>query len=203
MVRYHIGSSNWVVSCKCRPLSLGPHSDRYSSTACPTIRQVQFARNCLEQTLADLVGGKRGTEDKMKIADIMSSDVQLASPDETIQAVAKKMAHADIGFLPVGENDKLVGMITDRDIALRAVALGKDPKKTKVRDVMTERVLYCSDSEAVEDAAENMAELGIRRLPIVDDSKRLVGVVSIGDIALRHKASVAGDALESVCKPAA
>jgi CBS domain-containing protein len=139
----------------------------------------------------------------MKIADIMSSDVQLASPDETIQAVAKKMAHADIGFLPVGENDKLVGMITDRDIALRAVALGKDPKKTKVRDVMTERVLYCSDSEAVEDAAENMAELGIRRLPIVDDSKRLVGVVSIGDIALRHKASVAGDALESVCKPAA
>jgi CBS domain-containing protein len=139
----------------------------------------------------------------MKIAEIMSSDVQLASPDDTIQAAARKMEEADVGFLPVGENDRLVGMITDRDIALRAVAQGKDPKKTKVRDVMTERVLYCADSEDIEDAAENMAELRIRRLPIVDEDKRLVGIVSIGDIAFRHKASVAGDALESVCKPAA
>jgi len=137
----------------------------------------------------------------VKIADIMSSDVQMVSPDDTIQAAAQKMEESDVGFLPVGENDRLVGMLTDRDIALRAVAQGLDPKKTKVRDIMTDRVLYCSDGEDIEDAAENMAELQIRRLPIVDDNKRLVGVVSIGDIAFRHKASVAGEALESVCKP--
>jgi CBS domain-containing protein len=81
-------------------------------------------------------------EAHMKICDIMTSGVEIASPDDTVQTAAQKMRESDIGFLPVGENDRLVGMITDRDIALRAVALGKDPKKTKVRDVMTERVLY-------------------------------------------------------------
>ena len=139
----------------------------------------------------------------MKIADIMSSNVCLVGPDDTIQFAAPKMEESDIGFLPVGENDRLVGMITDRDIALRAVALGKDPKRTKVRDVMTDRVLYCSAGEDVEDAAENMAELRVRRMPIVDEDKRLVGVVSLGDIALRHRASTAGATLESVCRPAA
>ncbi len=139
----------------------------------------------------------------MKIADIMSSNVCLVAPDDTIQFAAQKMEESDIGFLPVGENDRLVGMITDRDIALRAVALGKDPKKTKVRDVMTDRVLYCSAAEDVEDAAENMAELRVRRMPIVDEDKRLVGVVSLGDIALRHRAATAGATLESVCRPAA
>jgi CBS domain-containing protein len=137
----------------------------------------------------------------MKIANIMSSDVQIVSPTDTIQAAAKKMKDADVGFLPVGENDKLVGMLTDRDIALRAVANGKNPKKTMVRDVMTEKVLYCVEDDEVEAAAENMAELQIRRLPIVDANKRLVGIVSIGDIAFRCDASTAGDTLEGVCKP--
>lgn len=137
----------------------------------------------------------------MKISEIMTSDVQIAAPDDTIQEAARKMEEADIGFLPVGENDKLVGMLTDRDIALRAVAQGKDPKKTKVRDVMTKRVLYCTADEDVEDAASNMAELRIRRLPIVDQDKRLVGVVSIGDIAFRENPQMAGEALESVVNP--
>jgi len=137
----------------------------------------------------------------MKISEIMTSDVQIAAPDDTIQEAARKMEEADIGFLPVGENDKLVGMLTDRDIALRAVAQGKDPKKTKVRDVMTKRVLYCTADEDVEDAASNMAELRIRRLPIVDQDKRLVGVVSIGDIAFRENPQMAGQALESVVNP--
>jgi CBS domain-containing protein len=137
----------------------------------------------------------------MKVAEIMSADVQLANPDDTIQAAAQKMKDADVGFLPVGENDRLVGMVTDRDIVLRVAAKGKDPKKTKVRDVMTKQVLYCSEAEDVTEAAENMAELRIRRLPIVDRNKRLVGVVSLGDIALRHKPAVAGATLESVCAP--
>lgn len=137
----------------------------------------------------------------MKISEIMTSDVQIVAPDDTIQDAARKMEEADVGFLPVGENDKLVGMLTDRDIALRAVAQGKDPKKTKVRDVMTKRVLYCTADEDVEDAASNMAELRIRRLPIVDQDKRLVGIVSIGDIAFRENAERAGQALESVVNP--
>ena len=134
----------------------------------------------------------------MKISDIMTSDVQIVAPDDTIQDAARKMEDADIGFLPVGENDRLVGMLTDRDIALRAVAQGKDPKKTKVRDVMTKRVLYCTAEEDVEDAASNMADLRIRRLPIIDRDKRLVGIVSIGDIAFREKPETAGHVLESV-----
>lgn len=137
----------------------------------------------------------------MKIAEVMSSDVQIVNPDDSIQTAARKMEDADVGFLPVGENDKLVGMITDRDLALRAVARGKDPKKTKVRDVMTEKVLYCSEDDDIADAAENMAELRVRRLPIVDARKRLVGVVSIGDIAFRHDPSTAGQTLECVCNP--
>jgi|SRR5215469_15133593 len=137
----------------------------------------------------------------MRIAEIMSADVHLVGPDDTVQSAAKMMADEDVGFLPVGENDRLIGMLTDRDIALRAVAQGKDPKKTKVRDIMTAKVLYCTDEDDVADAAENMAELRIRRLPIVDSNKRLVGIVSLGDIAFRHKADVAGATLEGVCTP--
>ncbi len=137
----------------------------------------------------------------MKVYDIMSSDVQLITPDDTIQAAAQKMVDADVGFLPVGENDKLVGMVTDRDIALRAVARGKNPASTRVREVMTDKVLYCLEDEDVEQAADTMANLRIRRLPIIDDDKRLVGVLSLGDIAFKHKASTAGTTLVHVCDP--
>ena len=139
----------------------------------------------------------------MKVTEIMSSDVQLVSPDETIQAAARKIQDADIGFLPIGENDKLVGMVTDRDIAIRAVAQGKDPSSTKVRDIMTKRVFYCSTNEDIEAVTENMAEMRIRRLPIVNEDMRLVGVISLGDIAFKHKASKAGAVLAIVCNPGA
>jgi CBS domain-containing protein len=137
----------------------------------------------------------------MKVSEIMTSDVHIVAPDDTIQEAARKMEDTDVGFLPVGENDRLIGMVTDRDIALRAVAQGKDPKNTKVRDVMTSRVLYCTADEEVEEIASNMADLRIRRLPIVNKQKRLVGVVSIGDIAFRENPERAGHALESVVTP--
>jgi CBS domain-containing protein len=163
---------------------------------------IEFARILPQRTLCGRrLVGVGVTEAHMKIADIMSSDVQTVSPDDTVQAAAQKMEDADIGFLPVGEDDTLVGMVTDRDIALRVAAKGKDPTKTKVRDVMTKKVLYCSEAEDVTDAVESMAELRIRRLPIVDRYKRLVGVVSLGDVAFRHEPSLAGAALESVCNP--
>ena len=135
----------------------------------------------------------------MKIADVMTRDVELTSPEATLQEAAKTMAKEDVGFLPVGEHDRMVGMITDRDIAVRAVAMGRDPKTTKVRDAMTERVLYCFEDEDVEKAAESMSRELIRRLPIVDRNKRLVGVVSLGDIAVRDNPGKAGKTLSSVC----
>lgn len=139
----------------------------------------------------------------MKITEVMTRRVDLTDPEATLQEAARTMAEDDVGFLPVGENDRLVGMITDRDIAVRAVAAGRDPKTTRVREVMTDRVLYCFEDEDVEAAAENMSRELVRRLPIVNRKKRLVGVVSLGDIAVRHNPAHAGKTLSSVCHAAA
>jgi len=138
-------------------------------------------------------------EEEMKIRELMTSNVELISPEAKLPEAAKKMADADIGILPVGENDRLVGMVTDRDIAIRGVAQGKNPARTKVRDVMTERVLYCYDDEDVEHIADSIAKLQVRRLPAVDRKKQLVGVVSLADIALKHDMSMAGIALGGIC----
>lgn len=119
----------------------------------------------------------------MKISDIMTRDVRLADPDMSIQQVAQTMSEIDSGFMPVGENDRLVGTITDRDIAIRAIGRGQGPE-TRVRDVMSTNVKYCFESDEVSEVARNMAEIQVRRLPVVNAEKRLIGVVSLGDIAL-------------------
>jgi CBS domain-containing protein len=134
-----------------------------------------------------------------KTADVMTREVEFVDPDETIEDAAKKMEQEDVGFLPVGKNDRLLGMITDRDIVVRAVAHGKESKRTKVKDVMTERVLYCFEDEEADAAAENMSRLLVRRLPVLNRNKRLVGGVSIGDLAIKHSAQKAGKALGNVC----
>jgi len=139
----------------------------------------------------------------MKIAEVMTRNVELTDPDATLEEAARTMAEEDVGFLPVGENDRVVGMITDRDIAVRAVAMGRDPRTTRVREAMTERVLYCFEDEDIEKAAESMSREHVRRLPIVNRRKRLVGVVSLGDIAVKHNASEAGKALSIMCHAAA
>ena len=137
----------------------------------------------------------------MRVSEAMTANVQLASPDQTIQDAAKMMASIDAGVLPVGENDRLVGMITDRDIAVRAVAKGLGPK-TKVRDVMSDGgVLYCFDDEDVDDVAHNMADIKVRRLPVLNREKRLVGIVSLGDIALTDGPDSAGDAICGISEP--
>lgn len=118
----------------------------------------------------------------MKISDCMSKDVKTISPVQSIREAAQAMRDIEAGFLPVGENDRLVGIITDRDIAIRAIAAGKGPD-TAIRDVMSKDVLYCFDDEDIADIARNMAAQQIRRLPVVDRDKRLVGVISLGDIA--------------------
>ena len=117
----------------------------------------------------------------MKVREAMTGDVRLADPDRSIREAAQMMADQDIGALPVGENDRLVGMITDRDIAVRAVAQGLGPD-TKIREVMSKQVMYCFDDEDLDDAVHNMGDIKVRRLPVLNRDKRLVGIISIGDV---------------------
>jgi len=118
----------------------------------------------------------------MKVSDCMSTDVRIASPAWSICDAARAMKEIDSGFLPVGENDRLVGMLTDRDIAIRAVAEHKGPD-TEVREVMSGEVIYCFDDEELDSVATKMSDRKIRRLPVLNRDKRLVGVVSLGDLS--------------------
>lgn len=138
-------------------------------------------------------------EDQMKISECMTRDVQLADPDDTIAHAARLMARLDAGVLPVSSNDRLVGMITDRDIAIRAVAEGKGPD-AKVSEVMNAEVKYCFDDQEVDDVLSNMGDLQLRRLPVLNHEKRLVGIVSLGDLADSH-ARPAGEALSGISRP--
>jgi CBS domain-containing protein len=113
----------------------------------------------------------------------MTRDVCLATPDQSIRDAAKIMAQIDAGALPVGQNDRLVGVITDRDIAVRAVAQGKSPD-TRVSEVMSPEVLYCYEDEDLDDVLRNMGAVKVRRLPVLNRDKRLVGIVSLGDVAI-------------------
>ncbi|WP_105383929.1 CBS domain-containing protein [Neorhizobium alkalisoli] len=135
----------------------------------------------------------------MKVSDIMSRDVKIASPQHTIAEVAKLMADEQIGFMPVGEGDRLVGTITDRDLVVRGLAdgLGGD---AKVREVMTQDVKYCFEDEDIDDVAQNMGRVQVRRLPVVNRDKRLTGIVSLGDAAL-VEAAAAGASLKDVARP--
>jgi CBS domain-containing protein len=136
----------------------------------------------------------------MKVRECMSRDVKVASPRQTIAEAAGMMSECDAGVLPVGENDRLVGMITDRDIVIRAVARNLGPT-TPVRDAMsTDQVLYCYDDDDVADVAENLAEQQVRRLPVLNRDKRLVGIVSLGDIAKAAERK-AGAAVAGITRP--
>jgi CBS domain-containing protein len=135
----------------------------------------------------------------MRVSEVMTHDVRLAGPDESIRDAARMMAEQDVGALPVGENDRLVGMITDRDITLRGVAKGKGPD-AKVCDVMTQQICYCFEDEELDQVSRNMADIQIRRLPVLNRDKRLVGIVSLGDLATSARAP-ASAALQGVSQP--
>lgn len=123
----------------------------------------------------------------MLVRDCMTKAVEIGEPGMSLRHAAQKMRDGDFGVLPIGENDRLIGMITDRDIAVRAVAEGKDPLHTKVREVMSDRVLYCFEDQTTEEVARNMGENQIRRLPVLSRQKRLVGILSLGDLAASEK----------------
>ena len=136
----------------------------------------------------------------MKVRDVMSHDVDVCSPDDTIQSVAQKMRDGDYGSVPVGSRDALQGTITDRDITIRAVATGKGGD-TRVREVMTTNVITCFEDDSTDDAADVMREHQIRRLPVVDKNKRVVGIVAIGDLAVEESRKTAGKTLRDVSQP--
>lgn len=118
-----------------------------------------------------------------KVSEVMSTDVQTISPDDIIEEAAQEMRDGDFGLVPVVEDEELVGVVTDRDIAIRAVAEGKDPS-TPVSEVMSEGVVWVNEDDSVEDAARIMSEHQIRRLPVVDSEQHIVGIVSLGDFAV-------------------
>jgi CBS domain-containing protein len=136
----------------------------------------------------------------MKVSEIMTRGVEIASPDDTIQQAAGRMAELDAGVLPVGENDRLVGMLTDRDIAIRAVAQGKGPD-TKVREAMTPEVRYCFEDDDLDAVVQSMGENKVRRLPVLNQEKRLVGIVAFGDVALYGDSTHADTAATAVSEP--
>ena len=131
----------------------------------------------------------------MKVSEAMSRDVRIASPDETIRDAAMAMAAIDAGALPVAENNMLVGMVTDRDISVRAVAAGKGPD-TPVRDVLSKEVLFCFDDQDLEHVAKSMGVARVRRVPVLARDHRLVGILSLGDIALRRPEAAASAVAE-------
>src|SRR5450432_825682 len=120
----------------------------------------------------------------MKIKDVMTRGVEVVRPDATLQEAAAKMKSLDVGPVPVCENDRVLGIITDRDIVVRAVAEGRDARTTRVEDVMTREVFSCGEEDDVKDAAKTMKQRQIRRLVVLTADKRLAGIVSLGDIAV-------------------
>ncbi|MEK1932476.1 MAG: CBS domain-containing protein [Pararhizobium sp.] len=136
----------------------------------------------------------------MRVSEAMTREVRTASPDQTIQDAASIMAEIDAGIVPVRDNDRLVGMITDRDIAVRAVAKGMGPQ-ARIADVMSREVRYCYEDDDTDDVLENLGDQQLRRLPVVNRDKRLVGILSLGDLATAGANGAAAAALAGICQP--
>ena len=138
----------------------------------------------------------------MDVSKVMTRDVEVVRPDATLQEAAQKMKAIDVGSLPVCDGRKLQGMLTDRDVAIRAVAEGRDPRQTKVREVMTADIVYGRTGQDIKEIAETMAAHQIRRLPIVNDDNELVGIVALGDLAVDlADEELSGDVLADVSTP--
>ena len=138
---------------------------------------------------------------EQRLRDVMTTGVETVAPGDTIRYAAEKMEALDVGSLPVCDGERLVGVLTDRDIAIRAVATGRDPNRTAVIETMTPELVCGFEEQAIEEAVDLMREHEIRRLPVVDRRRRLVGIVALADLATRSQPEIASEALEGVSKP--
>ena len=136
-----------------------------------------------------------------KLNEVMTRDPEVIRPDASIQEAARKMKDLNVGSVPVCDGDRLMGMVTDRDITLRAVAEGRDPKMTRVNETMTKGVIYCFEDQTLKDAADLMAEKQIRRLPVLSREKRLVGIISLGDVSIEGNDQTSGNTLQDISRP--
>jgi CBS domain-containing protein len=136
----------------------------------------------------------------MKVSDAMTPEVQLCTPDDTLKDAAQAMAALGVGLLPVTDNNRLVGMISDRDIAIRGIGMGRGPEG-RVGDVMTADVKYCYDDQDLDQVSANMGEIQVRRLPVLNRNKQLVGIIALGDIALIQGGNGTGAALCGISRP--
>ena len=136
----------------------------------------------------------------MKVSDVMTAEVQLCTPDDTLKDAAQAMAALAVGLLPVADNERLVGMILDRDIAIRGIGMGRGPQG-RVGDVMTAEVKYCYDDQDLDEVSANMGEIQVRRLPVLNRNKQLVGIIALGDIALVQGGNGTGAALCGISRP--
>ncbi len=134
----------------------------------------------------------------MKVKDLMHRGAEFVAPNASVQQIAKKMRDFDVGAIPVCEKGKLVGIVTDRDITIRALANGKDASKVEAKDVMSRNLVFCRDSEEAEDAIRIMEDNQIRRLPVLDEAQKLVGMVSLGDISHALSREMAGEVTRAV-----
>lgn len=134
----------------------------------------------------------------MKVSEAMHAGAVWIEPDATLSDIAERMRKDDIGAIPVGENDRLIGMVTDRDIALRGLDGGADPLQLTARDVMTGPIVFCTANEELEDAVRIMERKQIRRLPVIDSDRRMVGMLSMGDVAAKAPASLAAETVRAV-----
>jgi CBS domain-containing protein len=175
----------------------GEYLNALMEGTCNIVRTLQHSA---EQTLRPLEQNGAYGHASGRVADVMAREVRVANPEDSVQQVAQIMREADTGALPVGEGDRLVGMVTDRDVAVRLVAEGRDPARTKVRDVMSQEVRYVFEDEELEHVADNMAEQQVRRLPVMNREKRLVGMLSLGDMAKRTHSHLTGKALRGIAR---
>lgn len=137
----------------------------------------------------------------MLAKDCMTKKVEIGSANMSIAEAAKLMKKGDFGILPISRDDRLIGMITDRDIAIRAVAEGRDPNNSSVAEVMTDKVLYCFEDQEVNEVVKNLGDNRVRRLPVLNRQKRLVGILSLGNLAQSDaSAQTVDEALKEICK---
>lgn len=134
----------------------------------------------------------------MKVIDVMHTGVTWVAPDMRLTEIAEKMRDEDIGSVPVGENDRLIGMVTDRDITCRGLVDGGDIDSLTARDVMTKEIVYCRTEDDVEDATHLMEDRQIRRLPVIDENKRIAGMLSLGDLSHAVAQELSGEVIRAV-----